>query len=249
MNVQSLLPSRLVRNLGALERRIAAAARSAGRSPEEVRLLPVTKSVSSEVARELAELFEEGTAELAENRAPELEAKAAALTGGPAVRWHFIGHIQRNKARRVVRIAEVVHSVDSVRLVETLGRVAAEEGRRLAIYLQVDRTGEEQKHGLDEAELPAALAAVAAAEALELRGLMAMGPLEERAGRTARDVFDEVAALARRLEVERTDLFAGGRCELSMGMSGDLEAAVAAGSHVVRIGSSLFEGVGREPRG
>jgi pyridoxal phosphate enzyme (YggS family) len=232
----------LERNLLAVRQRIAVAAAAAGRPPGDVQLLPVTKAVPIDWAARLARL---GEGELAENRADGLEAKARGLADrGLRVRWHFVGHLQRNKARRVARLADVVHSVDSPRLAETLARVAEEEGRTLALYLQVDFTGEAAKHGHDEATLAESLALVDGAPALTLLGLMAMGPLVERPGATTRGVFERTGALARSLEGERPGAFEGGRCRLSMGMSGDLELAVAAGSTCVRVGTDLFRGLG-----
>ena len=240
-------------NLCAVRDRLDAAARSVGREPSEVQLLPVTKSVPPRIALALADVLDEGRRgsagapapiEFAENRPGSLEAKRAAFAeAGRPVRWHFIGHLQRNKARRVVRAVEVLHSVDSLRLAETLARVCAEEERQLDVYLQVNCTGEEQKHGLDPTHLGEVAALVADAPTLTLRGLMAMGPLVERPGWTTPEVFTRVAALARKLEDEGDVPLAGGRCALSLGMSADLEAAVAAGSTCVRIGSDLFRGL------
>lgn len=243
----------LERNRAAVAARLARAAADAGRDPAEVRLLAVTKSVTPEVARALASL---GQLDLGENRLPQLEEKHAfftahPLTGGAAVRWHFVGHLQRNKARRVVRLADEIHSVDSAQLVETLERVAAEEDRRPRVWLQVNAAGEERKHGLAPGEVAAVAELAGAAPHLELCGLMAMAPLEAAEGGAAgealaRRTFDDVAALARGLG---PGLFAGGAPRLSMGMSGDLEAAIAAGSHVVRVGRALFEGLREEAPG
>ena len=217
-------------NLEAIRLRIDRAAQAAGRR-DEVQLLPVTKAVSVEVARALVSL---GEVELAENRADELVRKAEAIDG---VRWHFIGHLQRNKARRIVQHASVLHSVDSVRLLETLGRICEEEGRALEVYLQVDLTREATKTGLGADELPAALEISKALPSLSVRGLMAMAPLHETDGHDAAAVFAAVAALRERT---REQALASG---LSMGMSRDLEAAVAAGSTCVRIGTDLYRGV------
>ena len=247
----SLVAHVLESNLRAVRERIRRAALAAGRAPEEVQLLPVTKSVTPPVALALARLLRaeapEGPVELAENRADALERKAAAFAeAGVAVRWHFVGHLQTNKARRVARLAEVVHSVDSAHLADTLARVARESGRRRAVYLEVDFTGEAAKFGLDEAGARALLQRLPVWDELELLGLMAMGPLEERPGTTAATVFARVAALARALEREHGSAFAGGRCRLSLGMSGDLEEAIAAGSTCVRVGSDLFRGLAPE---
>lgn len=259
----SALPSTFVQspleeNLRGLRQRLERAAAKVGRRPDEIRILAVTKSVEPSVAAGMARL---GLRDLGENRAPELERKARALTahvegGGPheapeaspdavpEIRWHFIGHLQRNKARRVARIATVIHSVDSLALLETLERVASEEDLRLSIYLQVDATGEAQKTGFATDAVPAAVARAKACTHLTLLGLMAMGPLVEQEGRTTREVFAEVAALARTLEADPAlaDVFADGRCRLSMGMSDDLEEAVRAGTDLVRVGGALFRG-------
>ena len=228
--------------------RIARAARSAGRDPSEVELVAVTKAVGAALARAL---FDLGCADFGENRADDLVAKAAALGAERrAPRWHFVGHLQRNKARRVLRIAHAIHSVDSIELLETLQRLSAEEGRAPGIFLQVKLADEETKGGLAPEELPA-LVERARAGPLPLLGLMVMAPLLEEgqmdegpaASRAARAVFERLAALARTLP---RDAFAGGRVRLSMGMSGDFEEAVRAGSHLVRVGSALFEGVTAE---
>ncbi|MCP3920701.1 MAG: YggS family pyridoxal phosphate-dependent enzyme [bacterium] len=230
----------LRQNLERVEERIALAARRAQRSPTDVRLLPVTKSVTTNVAADLVGL---GQQELAEARAGLLEEKAIALDAlGLAVRWHFIGHLQRNKAARVVRRADVIHSVDSVRLLETIERVAPDEGRRPALYLQVNRTSEAQKHGMDTVELREALALARSCEHVTFVGLMAMGPLVESPGHGALEVFSAVVREARTIEAdpESAAVFEGGRCRLSMGMSGDLEAAIEAGTDLVRVGGALF---------
>lgn len=216
-------------------------------------LVAVTKHVEPEVAALLArlELDARGACDLGESRVPEFERKVAHLKaaglGATGLRWHFLGHLQRNKARRVVRLAHVLHSVDSLRLLDTLGRLAAEEGRCPQLFLQVKLTEEQTKGGLDPDELPAALSA-AAEHDLSLLGLMGMAPLEpdpaQRRDR-ARTAFRRLAALARKLPSE---VFVDGRVRLSMGMSGDFEDALSEGADCVRIGSLLFEGLpGRAP--
>ena len=239
----------LVENARRVRERIAAAARRCGRSVDSVELLPVTKSVPATVCSELLEL---GFGALGEARIAALEAKAEILAErGARVRWHFVGHVQRNKARRVVELAEVIHSVDSVRLLEALDHHARSLGRRPALYLQVNLTGEEHKHGVSPEELEPLLDRAASSEQLELLGLMAMGPLRASAGRGSAEVFEQVAALARSLENDpvRRDGFAQGRCRLSMGMSGDFEQAVAAGSDLVRVGGALFQDLEPAPPG
>lgn len=243
-----LSPTKLQENLRLVEERIERAARAAGREPSAVRLLAVTKGVPCELALELARL---GRLDLGENRVEGLEEKAEGFArAGRAVRWHFIGHLQRNKARRVLRHAAVVHSVDSLRLLETLERIASEEGRRPEIFLEVKLSAEPEKHGLRPLELAGAVRAARSCAHLELVGLMTMAPLEpqeDEPGRmeSARAVFQELARLSRSIEAdaELARAFRGGQVLLSMGMSGDLEEAVAAGAHWVRVGSALYEGV------
>ncbi|MEZ5980374.1 MAG: YggS family pyridoxal phosphate-dependent enzyme [Planctomycetota bacterium] len=232
----------LTRNVEAVRARVDAAARACGRSDRPL-LLAVTKSVGPRVAGALHELGQE---DLAENRLQELERKCDALgtaaRDAAAPRWHFVGHLQRNKARRALTLASVVHSVDSLELLGTLARVAAEEGLRRSVFLQVKLADEENKGGLRPDELEAALDAAGRATGLSLRGLMVMAPLVEGDGaRTAAaSVFAELASLAR-LHGDRP--WETGRALLSMGMSDDLEEAVAAGSDVLRIGRALFEGI------
>jgi pyridoxal phosphate enzyme (YggS family) len=252
------LPSRtaiLRLNLERVRKRLAAAAHGCGRSPGDVQLVAVTKSVDPqtalELARELASTAHRAI-ELGENRAELLEAKVASFRASgdavaAAVRWNMIGHLQRNKARRVASLAHAVHSVDSERLAQTLERLAAEFGRELDLYLEVELTGLPTRSGLRPAELLALCESGLELRHARLRGLMTMAapaPLA-RAGElatqeSARRTFAQLRELGERLPRGR---FVDGRVELSMGMSDDLEAAVAEGATRVRIGSALFEGV------
>ncbi len=240
--MESALRKRLGANLDAVERRIAACA---GRA--RPRLLAVTKSVGPEVALELAGLLAErgeGLAHLGENRFEGLDEKVAAFADAadaPPVRWHFIGRIQRNKARRIARLADELHGVDSLALVETLDRVCGEEGRRPRIYLQLKLAEDPAKGGLTPGELEPVFAAARGAEHLNLAGLMTLPPfLEDAAANAAlaERCFSQLAAVAASLP---SDAFVDGRPRLSMGMSADLEIAVAAGSDWLRIGRALFE--------
>ena len=132
-----------------LKARLNDAERAAGRAVGSVQLLPVTKTADPALTLEFARA---GELELAENRVPFLEQKAAELAAaGVQVRWHFIGHLQRNKARRVLQLAEVIHSVDSLRLIETLARIAEEEKLRPRIFLEVLMSSEKEKSGFDPA--------------------------------------------------------------------------------------------------
>jgi len=259
--VRSALPSRttiLRLNLERVRERLARAAQRCGRSANDVRLVAVTKSVDAQTALELARelsrdlvLGGERAVELGENRAEQLEAKVAFFQASgdaaAAVRWNMIGHLQRNKARRVAALAHAVHSVDSERLALTLERLASEFERELDLYLEVELTGLPTRSGLRPADVLALCDGGLEMQRTRLRGLMTMAapdPLA-RAGElvtqdAARRTFAQLRELSERLPRER---FVDGRVELSMGMSDDLEAAVAEGATRVRIGSALFQGL------
>ena len=260
-----MLATTLQRNLERVRGAIAAAARSVGRDPADVQLVAVTKTVPPAVA---AELVRAGQRDLGENRADVLESKVrwfadrglATPDRGP--RWHFVGHIQRNKARSVVEHADVIHSVDSLRLLETLDRIAEDVGRSLDVYLQVKLYPEDTKSGLDPGELDAALATVRRSRRLTHVGWMTMAPLieddEPRRRAAAQDVFTRLAGIAREHALPTSaSPGPGARGDrTSMGMSDDFEIAIRCGSTCVRVGSALFEDVpthddGRasEPRG
>lgn len=234
------LPTTLESNLARVRAEITAAARAAGRDPAQIELLPVTKSVPAALAAGLRAL---GQRDLGESRADELERKVRWFEEhGIDARWHFVGHLQRNKARRVVELADVIHSVDSLHLIETLDRIAADVGRSPQVYLQVKLHPEDTKAGFEPALLCDALGAARAARHLVPVGLMTMAPLveddEAERVRLARHVFLELARLA------HVHAPAGSRpLALSMGMSGDFALAIQAGSTCVRVGSALFEGV------
>jgi len=220
--------------------RIVSVCRSAGRDPSEVRVVAVTKSVAPALAAELAAL---GVSDLGESRADALAEKRRWFEQhGRSARWHFVGHLQRNKARRVLLLADEIHSVDSAELWETLVRVAQEEGRFPGLYLQAKLSAEPTKSGLDPAQL-ASLVERARSGPLPLLGIMTLAPLledEESAQSAARSVFEAAAELARTLPAAA---FAGGRVRLSMGMSPDFEQALRAGAHVLRVGSAFFAGL------
>jgi pyridoxal phosphate enzyme (YggS family) len=221
--------------------RIERAVRAAGREPGSVRLLAVSKLQPAQAIREAYQL---GQRDFGENYVQELLEKASALSDLADVRWHLIGHLQRNKARKVAPLATAVHSVDSLELVAELGkRVAAAaaeraqslgpERARLEISIEVSIAGEAQKSGAIEAELADLLDAVEKEPSLRLRGLMCVPPVTETP-EAARPYFERLAALRREH---------GGEArlpELSMGMTSDLEPAIAAGATCVRVGTAIF---------
>ena len=221
----------LEQNLRAVRARIDAAARAAGRDPASVALIAVSKTWPADAVRALAAL---GQLDVGENRAQELIGKAAELTDLP-LRWHFIGQLQRNKAAAVARLGAVVHSVDRPSLVAVLDRVGRESGRPVEIFVQVDLGGPEgdlaARGGAAPDDVPALADVVSAAEGLRLRGLMAVAPRGADPG----PAFDRLADLGARVRADHP-----GAVDLSAGMSGDLEAAVASGATIVRVGTALF---------
>jgi PLP dependent protein len=218
----------------AVRERIARAAERASRAPGEVRLVAVSKTHPPEAVRAA---FAAGVREFGENRVQEAEPKIAATSDlAPAgLRWHLVGHLQSNKARRAAALFDVVQSVDSRELGERLARIGAETGRRVRALVQVDLAGEETKFGLPEAELMPALEALRGAEGLGLEGLMLLPPWFEDKER-ARPYFRRLRSLRDRARAE--GLLDGG--ELSMGMSHDLEIAVEEGATMVRVGTAIF---------
>ena len=220
----------------AVSGRIEAAARRAGRDPRGVTLVAVSKTHPAALVREARDA---GLEDFGENRVQEAEAKVEELKAeAPAVRWHLIGALQANKARRAARLFDLIHSVDSVALVERLERLCAEDGRAtLDVLLQVDLAGEETKGGAGERELPALAEALKGCERVRCRGLMILPPFYDDAERVRpffrrlRDLRDEWGARG---------LFGGGAGELSMGMSHDFEVAIEEGATMVRVGTAIF---------
>lgn len=227
---------RIAENLGRVRQRIAAAADRAGRSPGDITLIGVTKYVSAEAARFLVHA---GVTDLGESRPQELWRKAEFLAG-EKIRWHLIGHLQRNKIRRTLPLDALIHSGDSLRLLTALHDEAQSQRRRIDLLLEVNISGDAAKHGFVPAELPALLPAIARLDQLNVRGLMGMASLDGGLERARRE-FDSLRDLRDRLLAECPPEI----ClqELSMGMSGDYEEAIAAGATMVRIGSALLEGI------
>ena len=210
----------LAGRLAEVRGRIEAAARRAGRDPSAVTLVAVTKTKPLD---DLLAAYEAGVRDFGENRVQEAEAKFPHLPAD-AVR-HLIGPIQSNKANKATRLADAVHAVDSADIARRLARAAANEKRRLAVYVEVNTGGEETKAGVTPAGVAALVEAVRALPELDLRGLMAIPPPGD-----TRPHF----ALLRRLAESL------GLAGLSMGMSDDYEVAVEEGATVVRVGTALF---------
>jgi pyridoxal phosphate enzyme (YggS family) len=212
----------LAQNLATVRDRITRAAARAGRNPESILLLAVTKVFPTDMIRAVYDL---GLREFGENYIQEFEGKAPEVSGLAGARFHFIGHLQSNKSARAVELFQVIQTVDSAKLARRLDAA----GRPLDVMIEVKLGGEEAKSGVEPDGLPDLLDAVRACPNLRLRGLMTMPPWSQDP-EAPRPIFRRLRELAGR----------HGLTELSMGMSHDLETAIEEGSTCVRVGTALF---------
>jgi pyridoxal phosphate enzyme (YggS family) len=208
--------------------RIALAAARAGRRPESVRLVAVTKTVPVE---RILEAREAGLSVFGENYVQEAEGKIGAV---PGAEWHFVGRLQGNKVKRAVSMFDWIETADSAARLADLSRRAVDAGRVLPVLLEVNLAGEPAKSGVLPGEVPALVGAAATLPGISLRGLMAIPP----AVAGAEESRPRFAALRELLR--RNAPAGGGMTELSMGMSDDFEVAVEEGATLVRIGTALF---------
>ncbi|MFQ6001942.1 MAG: YggS family pyridoxal phosphate-dependent enzyme [Anaerolineae bacterium] len=227
-------------NLERVRERMADAARRAGRNPEEITLVAVTKTIEPAIVKQAIAL---GLRDFGENRVQEAEWKAPLL---PKVTWHMIGHLQRNKVKKALLIFDVIHSVDSLRLAQEIDRRASRIGARVPVLLEVNLSGEATKYGFRMApcvtrgeEKEAFLSYVEEIlrlPHLEVRGLMTMAPLVARP-EEARPYFQRLQGLQEELK----ERFPQANWEdLSMGMTDDFEIAIEEGATMVRIGRAIF---------
>ena len=228
----------LAARLAGVRARIGAAAQKCGRSPEAVTLIAISKTHPASAIKQLLEL---GTADVGENRVQEASEKVAEIGLGKA-RWHLVGHLQANKARRAVGIFNVIHSLDSVELARRLDRICMEEGREsLPVLIQVDLGHEETKSGIDESELTHLVESLGPLARVKLVGLMTLPPFFDDPEQS-RPFFRRLREL--RDELTRRgafgDAFKNGAGELSMGMTHDFEVAIEEGATMVRIGTAIF---------
>lgn len=219
-------PGELAARLDRVRARIGKACARSGRPPESVRLIAVGKRHPAELIRAAYEL---GQLDFGENYLQELAAKARELDDLPDIRWRFIGHLQRNKARDAARICHSVDTVDSLRTAEALDAKARQAERTLEVLIEVNLAGEQQKAGCPPAEVAALAESIGKLHALRLSGLMAIPPLELQPEQN-RPRFRALRQLAHELSLP----------ELSMGMSADLEVAIEEGATMVRVGTDIF---------
>ena len=225
--------TQLADNLGAVRARIADAARAARRAPDDITLVVVTKTWPASDVLLLAQL---GVTDVAENRDQEARPKSEE-TAGHGLRWHFVGQLQRNKARAVASYADVVQSLDRVELATALDRAASERGRNLEVLIQVnldpDADPASSRGGIAPSEVAALAEHVAGCATLRLAGVMGVAPLGSDPG----PAFDQLQRLSLELRVDHP-----GARVISAGMSGDLEEAIAAGATHVRVGTAVLGG-------
>jgi hypothetical protein len=245
--------SPLSEKLDEVRERIANAASRAKREPSEVTLVAVTKTAAPEQIREIVQL---GVSDLGESRVQVLTQRAAQMneqlqrrmthgSGGAdarppeKIRWHMIGHLQRNKVKALLPLASVIHSIDSLRLAEEVDAQAAKVGRKMPVLMQVNAGEEPQKHGVAVGAAVHLAEQVDSMPNLQLVGLMTMAPLEAPEAKV-RQAFSRTREIFEELKWHKI----GGAAlrHLSMGMSNDFELAIAEGATLVRVGSLLFGG-------
>jgi pyridoxal phosphate enzyme (YggS family) len=210
-------------NVAGIEARIAAACARAGRRPEEVTLVAVSKT---QPAAAVDAAIAAGIAEVGENKVQEARDKQPEVRG--AARWHLIGHLQSNKAKDAVRLFDLIHTVDSLELAEKLARAAEAAGKRQEVLLQVNVGGEAQKSGIAPEGVEALANGVQGLQSLHLRGLMTIPPVGS--AEDTRRYFTRLRGIRDTLGLEH----------LSMGMSEDFEVAIEEGATIVRVGRAIF---------
>ena len=221
-------------NLDAIRARIDAACRAAGRDPGEVRLLPVSKTVDEARLRQAHAI---GIREFGENKVQEAMGKWEAMADLPDLRWVLIGHLQTNKAKYAARFASEFQALDSLRVAEALDAQLQKQGRALDVLVQVNTSGEATKFGLVPEEVSGFVRQLPAFASLRVRGLMTLALFSDDEARV-RPCFVRLRKLRERLRQEAPEGIA--MDELSMGMSGDFELAIAEGATTVRVGTAIF---------
>ncbi len=221
-------------NIKDIVERIANAAESCGRSPNEITLLAISKTFSEEF---IIQAIESGVRRFGENRVQEAEGKIRNLNSRGKLEWHLIGHLQTNKAHRAAELFDLIHSIDSVKIAGKLDQACQEIGRILPVLAQVNVGAEDTKSGVAITEIRNLVEAVSNLKNLRLDGLMAIPPYLENQ-EEVRPYFAKLRELGETLESEQPGCL--GRRHLSMGMSHDFETAIREGATIVRIGTAVF---------
>ena len=234
---QATTAAEITANLAHINARIAAACAACGRNPNEVRLLPVSKTVPAE---RLHFAFDAGIRLLGENKVQEAYDKWQALADLDGLNWAVIGHLQSNKVKYVARFAAEFQALDSLEIAEALDRRLQQEGRSLDVFIQINTSDEPQKYGMTPDAAEAFIRALPAYSALRPRGLMTLALFSDD-HEAVRRCFIRLRDLRDRLQQQNPAV-----AELSMGMSGDFELAIAEGATTVRVGQAIF-GARRTP--
>jgi PLP dependent protein len=223
------MPS-IAENLEHVREQIAQAARKAGRSADDVALVAISKTHEAEKVREA---IEAGQSLFGESRVQEARVKIPELPSN--LRWHFVGHLQKNKIRHALPLFELIHSIDSLALAQDANRIAEDEGLHPRVLLEVNVAGEGSKFGFNPEKLRAEMESLLALPRLSILGLMCIPPIAEEA-ETSRKYFVELRELRDRLQKEfHVDL-----AQLSMGMTQDFGVAIEEGASLVRVGTAIF---------
>jgi PLP dependent protein len=221
-------------NLAEVQRRIENAAKRAGCSPDEIKLIAVSKTHPPKILREA---IAAGANVFGENKVQEAESKILEI-GREKSEWHLIGHLQSNKARKAARLFDVIHTLDSIELAERLERICEEENRaELSVLVQIDLANETTKSGIAEKDLPGLVDFLQTCKYLKFDGLMILPPFFEDAEK-ARPFFLRLREI--RDALLRQNAFSNGKGELSMGMSHDFETAIEEGATIIRVGTAIF---------
>ncbi|HAG08711.1 MAG TPA: YggS family pyridoxal phosphate-dependent enzyme [Desulfotomaculum sp.] len=218
-------------NLFTVHEKIRRAAKKSGRSPEAIKIVAVTKTISPQT---ILEAVNEGLTTFGENKVQELLVKQPLLP--PGIEWHMIGHLQTNKVKNMVGKVKLIHSLDRYSLAQEINRWALKKNGKVNVLAQVNISGESSKHGLAPVELTGFLDEVGCLPGLQILGLMTMAPLTDNPEET-RPVFRKLRVLAKNLGQNRPSL---NLAYLSMGMSNDYEVAIEEGANIVRIGRAIF---------
>ena len=226
---------KIAENLKRIRGEIEEACATSNRDPGEVKLVAVTKYAQDEWVQALIDM---GVSELGESRPQQLVPRADQFDD--KVTWHMIGHLQRNKVRPVLPIAQLIHSVDTLKLLSRVDLIAGDIGLKPSVLLEVNISGEESKHGFSKTELLEQWEEVVSQERVNIRGLMTMAPRTDSADE-AISVFEELREL--RDELSTKHPHGPTLAELSMGMSNDFPAAIKAGATIIRVGSRLYDGL------
>lgn len=221
-------------NLESVRKRIQGAAAAAGRNPDEIKLVAVSKTYPAAVLREA---IAAGVYVFGENKVQEAEGKIVEI-GRYAAEWHLVGHLQSNKARRAVQLFDTIHSVDSIELATRLERICVEENRpELSVLVQVDLAAEESKGGIEEHQLQPLVDYLKICRRLRFAGFMVLPPYFDNP-EDARPYFRKLRGIRDRIAAQHA--FGDRTGELSMGMSHDFEVAIEEGATIVRVGTAIF---------